>query len=52
MMDSLRLGIMYEILKPVERTSCLPSDAFSEYEPIETIELIERAAVILGHRTI
>jgi D-alanine-D-alanine ligase len=51
MMDSLRLGIMYEILKPVERTSGLPSDAFSEYEPIETIELIERAAVKLGHRT-
>lgn len=51
MSKHLRIGIMYELLEPVDESSELPTDAFAEYEPIETIELIEKAALKLGHHT-
>ncbi len=42
------LGLVYELLRPVEPGSGLPPDAFAEYEPIATIEGIEAAARRLG----
>ncbi|NNL84515.1 MAG: D-alanine--D-alanine ligase [Myxococcales bacterium] len=39
----MRVGIVFELLRPVPPATGLPADAFDEYEPEETIALLEAA---------
>ena len=44
----MRVGIVFELLRPVPSGSGLPADAFDEYEPEATLALLEEALVYAG----
>jgi D-alanine-D-alanine ligase len=49
-MDSLAIGIVFDLLGSYPRRAGDPADADAEYEPEETVEILERAIRRLGHR--
>ena len=48
----LTLGLVFETFDTYPVRQGDPSDAHAEYEPMETVELLEAAAAGLGHRSV
>ncbi len=51
-MAALAIGLVYELLGEVPRRAGDPPDYDAEYEPLETLEVLEEAFRLLGHEPV
>ncbi len=49
--EPLTIGLVFETFDTYAALPGEPPDAHVEYEPLETVELLERAVEVLGHRS-
>ena len=50
--ESLTVGLVYDLLGSYPSGPGDPIDVDAEYEPEATVELLERAIEVLGHRPV